>query len=120
MRHNYWKLFEKNATTFRNALYVPYSLHAFFGILIFAFFRISSKSVLSPVLVTDEVTEDFDENLDSVNSLSFRKRKMGKRSKNWSDSETDRFYEAITIVGNDFQAEFEKTIVFYSYFFRKF
>ena len=33
--------------------------------------------------------------------MSFKKRRIGKRSKNWTDDETDRFYEAITIVGND-------------------
>ena len=33
--------------------------------------------------------------------MSFKKRRIGKRSKNWTDDETDRFYEAVTIVGND-------------------
>lgn len=58
----------------------------------------------SPALVSDEIMEDFDDSFDSVNSLSFRKRKCAKRSKNWSEAETDRFREALTIVGNDFQA----------------
>lgn len=54
--------------------------------------------------LNEEILEDFDEIPEGVNSLSFRNRKHGKRSKNWSDEETDRFYEAITIVGNDFVA----------------
>ena len=63
-----------------------------------------NKMCFSPALVSDEIMEDFDDSFDSVNSLSFRKRKCAKRSKNWSEAETDRFREALTIVGNDFQA----------------
>jgi len=57
----------------------------------------------SPALVSDEIIEDFEE-VEAVNSMSFKKRKLGRRSKNWTEEETDRFYEAITIVGNDFHA----------------
>ena len=48
----------------------------------------------------DEVEID----LEAVNSMSFKKRRTGKRSKNWTEEETDRFYEAVTIVGNDVNA----------------
>jgi len=50
-------------------------------------------------LNTDEVVEDFDLFAENINSLSFRKRKYARRSKNWHEEETDRFYEALTIVG---------------------
>ena len=53
--------------------------------------------------MSDEIIEDFEE-VEAVNSMSFKKRKLGRRSKNWTEDETDRFYEAITIVGNDFHA----------------
>jgi len=53
----------------------------------------------SPTELNEEILEDFEQIPEGVNSLSFRNRKHGKRSKNWSDEETDRFYEAITIVG---------------------
>ena len=49
--------------------------------------------------ISEEVVEDFEDMPEEINSLSFRTRKHGKRSKNWSDEETDRFYEAITLVG---------------------
>ena len=62
-----------------------------------------SYDVFSPALVSDEIIEDFEED-EAVNSMSFKKRKLGRRSKNWTEEETDRFYEAITIVGNDFHA----------------
>ena len=52
--------------------------------------------------ISEEVVEDFEDMPEEINSLSFRTRKHGKRSKNWSDEETDRFYEAITIVGTNF------------------
>jgi len=55
-------------------------------------------------LNTEEVVEDFDLFAENINSLSFRKRKYARRSKNWHEEETDRFYEALTIVGNDFEA----------------
>jgi len=54
--------------------------------------------------ISEEIVEDFEDMPEEINSLSFRTRKHGKRSKNWSDEETDRFYEAITIVGNDIVA----------------
>ena len=57
----------------------------------------------APAELNEEILEDFETMPEGVNSLSFRNRKHGKRSKNWSDDETDRFYEAITIVG-----EFQK------------
>jgi hypothetical protein len=50
-------------------------------------------------LNTEEVVEDFDLFAENINSLSFRKRKYARRSKNWHEEETDRFYEALTIVG---------------------
>ena len=58
----------------------------------------------SAPLISEEIIEDYDEGFDAINSLSFRRRRSGKRSKNWSVEESDRFYEALTIVGNDFQA----------------
>lgn len=58
----------------------------------------------STPLISEEIIEDYDEGFDAINSLSFRRRRSGKRSKNWSVEESDRFYEALTIVGNDFQA----------------
>lgn len=58
----------------------------------------------STPLISEEIIEDYDEGFDAINSLSFRRRRSGKRSKNWSIEESDRFYEALTIVGNDFQA----------------
>jgi len=58
----------------------------------------------STPLISEEIIEDYDEGFDAINSLSFRRRRSGKRSKNWSLEESDRFYEALTIVGNDFQA----------------
>ena len=53
----------------------------------------------APDEINDEILDEFDAIPEGVNSLSFRSRKTGKRSKNWSEEETDRFYEAITIVG---------------------
>lgn len=58
----------------------------------------------STPLISEEIVEEYDEGFDAINSLSFRRRRSGKRSKNWSLEESDRFYEALTIVGNDFQA----------------
>ena len=66
--------------------------------------KIGVKTVNSTPLISEEIIEDYDEGFDAINSLSFRRRRSGKRSKNWSVEESDRFYEALTIVGNDFQA----------------
>ena len=62
------------------------------------------ETMKSAPLISEEIIEDYDEGFDAINSLSFRRRRSGKRSKNWSVEESDRFYEALTIVGNDFQA----------------
>ena len=62
------------------------------------------QTAKSTPLISEEIIEDYDEGFDAINSLSFRRRRSGKRSKNWSVEESDRFYEALTIVGNDFQA----------------
>ena len=74
--------------------------------VIYLFFtaKIGVKTVNSTPLISEEIIEDYDEGFDAINSLSFRRRRSGKRSKNWSVEESDRFYEALTIVGNDFQA----------------
>lgn len=66
--------------------------------------KMGVKTVNSTPLISEEIIEDYDEGFDAINSLSFRRRRSGKRSKNWSVEESDRFYEALTIVGNDFQA----------------
>ena len=74
--------------------------------VIYLFFtaKMGVKTVNSTPLISEEIIEDYDEGFDAINSLSFRRRRSGKRSKNWSVEESDRFYEALTIVGNDFQA----------------
>merc|ERR1711990_1341867 len=51
----------------------------------------------STPLISEEIIEDYDEGFDAINSLSFRRRRSGKQSKNWSVEESDRFYEALTI-----------------------
>lgn len=61
--------------------------------------------------ISEEIVEDFEDMPEEINSLSFRTRKHGKRSKNWSDEETDRFYEAITIVGKIFIINFHLKVV---------
>ena len=58
----------------------------------------------SAPLISDEVLDEVEIDLEAVNSMSFKKRRTGKRSKNWTEEETDRFYEAVTIVGNDVNA----------------
>ena len=61
----------------------------------------STSHIFNAPLISDEIVDDVEIDLEAVNSMSFKKRRMGKRSKNWTDDETDRFYEAVTIVGND-------------------
>ena len=66
--------------------------------------RYKIKVFNSAPLISDEVLDEVEIDLEAVNSMSFKKRRTGKRSKNWTEEETDRFYEAVTIVGNDVNA----------------